>query len=393
MTVQKKGAYQSASLTCSCGECAKFVDWRPKSFVSLLGEIRLSRTYYYCSACGKSQMPWDRALGLSARHVTPGVEELAALAGTVANFELAAERVLLRMGAIRLSESTVERVTEDAGRRLGEQLAAKQTLGPQEHWPWQRDAQGKRCAYLSIDHTGVPQQAAGGGKAEGRMAAVAMVFNARSEFEEQPPKDPHQVRYLAGFHDLDELGLQWRRQAAQVGWDEAEQQLALTDGAPCLEAFVQKNAPLAVLILDFYHASEHVAELARALHPRDEEAFKKLHGAWCHQMKHEGGAALLTAWQGLDQSGWSDVQRECYRQQSQYVEKNTHRMDYPTYVARGWTIGSGSVEAACKLVISQRLKGSGMRWREPGSDGVCHLRALLLSQPGQWEAFWHSAAA
>ena len=276
---------------------------------------------------------------------------------------------------------------------LGEQLAAKQTFGPQEHWPWQRDAQGRRCAYLSIDHTGVPQQAAGGGKAEARMAAVAMVFNARSEFEEQPPKDPHQVRYLAGFHDLDELGLQWRRQAAQVGWDEAEQQLALTDGAPCLEAFVQKNAPLAVLILDFYHASEHVAELARALHPRDEEAFKKLHYAWCHRMKHEGGAALLTAWQALDQSGWSDVQRECYRQQSQYVEKNAHRMDYPTYLARGWMIGSGPVEAACKLVIGQRLKGSGMRWREPGSDGVCHLRALLLSQPGQWEAFWHSAAA
>ena len=61
------------------------------------------------------------------------------------------------------------------------------------------------------------------------MAAVAMVFNARSEFEEQPPKDPHQVRYLAGFYDLDELGLHWRRQAAQVGWDEAERQIALTD--------------------------------------------------------------------------------------------------------------------------------------------------------------------
>src|SRR3990172_7162712 len=140
------------------------------------------------------------------------------------------------MSGIRLAESTVLRVTEEAGQRLGAKLAEKQTLGPQERWLWQRDAEGRRCAYMAVDHTSVPQQAAGGGPAESRMAAVAMVFNARSPFEEQPGKDPHQVRYLAGFHDLDELGLQWRRQAAQVGWEHAERQAGLNDGAPCLEA-------------------------------------------------------------------------------------------------------------------------------------------------------------
>jgi hypothetical protein len=393
MSVQKKGAYQGASLACSCGGSAKFIDWRPKSFVSLVGEVNLSRTYYYCSACGVSQLLWDTKLGLTKRRITPGAAELTTMAGTLSSFGLAAERSLTRMSGIQLSESTVQRVTEDAGQRLGEQLAAKQTFGPAEHWPWQRDADDKRCAYLSIDHTGVPQQARGGGKMEGRMAAVAMVFNARSEFETQPPKDPHQVRYLAGFHDLDELGLQWRRQAAQVGWDEADQQLALTDGAPCLEHFIEKNAPLAVCILDFYHVSEHIAELVRALHPNDEAAFEKRQGDWCHQLKHSGGSALLATWAALDQSGWNDTQRESYRLQEQYLRNNVHRTDYPTYLTHGWMIGSGSVEAACKLVVGQRLKGTGMRWREPGSDAVCHLRALFLGQPGQWEEFWYANAA
>lgn len=358
----------------------------------MLGDIRLSRTYYYCCQCGASQQPWDERLGLTQRHVTPGTEELASLAGTLSSFGLAAERTLVRMSGIRLAESTVLRVTEEAGGRLGAKLAEKQTFGPQEDWLWQRDAEGRRCAYLAVDHTGVPQQAAGGGKAESRMAAVAMVFNARSPFEKQPPQDPHQVRYLAGFHDLDALGLQWRRQAAQVGWDHAERQIALTDGAPCLERFIEKNAPLAVRILDFYHASEHVAELARALHPGDEDAFAKRQHHWCHQLEHEGGAALVATWESLDQSDWNDAQRECYRQQAQYVRNNVHRMDYPTYLARGWMIGSGPVEAACKLVVGGRLKGSGMRWREPGSDSLCHLRALFLSQPGQWEAFWYQTA-
>jgi hypothetical protein len=355
--------------------------------------IDVSRPYYYCSGCHSGQVPWDEKLGLTSRRVTPAAAELATMAGLLAGFEEAAKRVLERMSGIRISESTAQRVTEDAGQRLGEKLAAGETWGPQEHWQWQRDAEGKRCAYLGVDHTGVPQQALGGGKAEGRMAAVAMVFNARSEFEIQPPKDPHQVRYLGGFYDLDELGLQWRRQAGQVGWDEAEVQIALTDGAPCLETFIQKNAPLAMPILDFYHASEHVAALARALHPGDEEAFEKLRLEWCHHLKHEGGAAFLAVWKALDKSNWTDAQRECYRQQEQYVANNVHRMDYPTYIARGWRIGSGPVEAACKLVVGQRLKGTGMRWRERGSNNVCHLRALFLSQPGQWEAFWYGTAA
>jgi hypothetical protein len=40
-----------------------------------------------------------------------------------------------------------------------------------------------------------------------------------------------------------------------------------------------------------------------------------------------------------------------------YIRKNVHRMDYPTYLRRGWQIGSGAVESACKMVINQRLKG------------------------------------
>jgi hypothetical protein len=358
-----------------------------------MGDIRLSRTYYYCCHCGASQQPWDEKLGLGQRHITPGTEELASLCGTLSSFGLAAERALIRMSGIRLSESTVLRITEEAGERLGAMLAKRKTFGPQERWLWQRDAEGRRCAYAAIDHTGVPQQAPGGGQAEARMAAVAMVFNAHSPFEEQPPKDPHQVRYLAGFYDLDELGRQWRRQAAQVGWDHAERQIALTDGAPCLESFIEKNAPLAVRILDFYHASQHVAELARALVPGDEDAFAQLQRQWCHQLKHEGGRALLASWESLDQSGWSPAQKECYRLQAGYLQNNVHRMDYPTYLARGWMIGSGPVEAACKLVIGARLKGSGMRWRNTGSDSLCHLRALFLSQPGQWESFWYQTAA
>jgi len=52
-------------------------------------------------------------------------------------------------------------------------------------------------------------------------------------------------------------------------------------------------------------------------------------------------------------------------------------------------MGSGPVESACKRVVGQRLNGAGMRWGEAGADAVCRLRALFLSEPGPWEAFWN----
>jgi hypothetical protein len=62
-------------------------------------------------------------------------------------------------------------------------------------------------------------------------------------------------------------------------------------------------------------------------------------------------------------------------------------MDYRHYRAQGWCIGSGVVEAGCKRVIGQRLKQSGMFWREEGATAVASLRGALLSAGG-WDYLW-----
>jgi hypothetical protein len=76
-----------------------------------------------------------------------------------------------------------------------------------------------------------------------------------------------------------------------------------------------------------------------------------------------------------------------------YFGNQVDRMDYPTYEANGWYIGSGAVESACKTVVGQRLKGSGMRWSEDGAHALCHVRALYRSEHSQWTDFWRRATA
>jgi hypothetical protein len=347
------------------------------------------RAYYLCPACRAGHVPVDAALGFSGRRLTPGAEEVATLAGTTNSFADAAEKFLPKMSGLRLSESTVERATEDAGARLGGLWAGGQTLGADADWRWNRDAAGRTVAYVSIDATGVGIQGEHGAKAEGRMAWVGKVFNPRPECAAAAAK-PHSpsARYQAGLTGLEELGARLRRQAAQVGMDRAERWVALTDGGNGLDDFMDKNFPRAVRVLDFYHAAEHLGDLAKAYTGGDATAAESLSEPWSHQMKHEGGGAVLATLEALDLGGRSPAAREAHRLVSGYVRNNLHRMDYPRYRREGWQIGSGHIEAACKTVVNQRLKQSGMRWGGGGADALCHLRALYEGETSQWDAFW-----
>jgi len=323
---------------------------------------------------------------LTASDLTPAAEELVSLAGTLTSFAEAAQKVLPRMAGLRLAESTAERTTEAAGQRLRRQRVAGQTFGTARDWPWPKDARGRRCAYVSVDATGVGMQGDKGAAREGRMAYVGLIYCPGDAGE------PAHERVLAGLYELAELGQQMRRQGAQVGMDRADVWLALTDGGAGLEEFLSVHFPRVECVLDFYHAAEHLNDLAKAFYPGDAEKAGEVAGDWCHTLKHEGGVALLRRLEELDLRGRTVSAREAYRQEVGYVRNQVHRMDYPRYVADGWLIGSGHVESACKGVVGQRLKGTGMRWSEEGADAVCHLRALFKSEKGQWEAFWGNAA-
>jgi hypothetical protein len=298
------------------------------------------------------------------------------------------------MAGIRLSESTVERTTEEVGARLAGLLAEGTTVGPDVTWLFNRDAKGRGVAYVTIDATGTRQQAKGGKAAEGRMAYVAAVYNPLPVPGLVPTKHGQkqvQARYVSGLYELPQMGPLLRRQAAAVGMEQAEVWVALSDGGAGLEEFLRQNfnRPDLVVILDFWHAASYLGDLARALWPADEEKAVGQAGRWCRLLKEEGGALTLAA---LENEAWPAKKPAALREQletvKRYFEANLHRMDYPEYQREGWQIGSGVVESACKSVVGQRLKGPGMRWGEEGAHAVCHVRALYRSEKGQWEEFW-----
>jgi hypothetical protein len=69
-----------------------------------------------------------------------------------------------------------------------------------------------------------------------------------------------------------------------------------------------------------------------------------------------------------------------------YFLRNVERMQYGTFRAKGYFIGSGVVEAGCKAVIGARCKQSGMHWSKPGAQNILALRCIHSSN--QLEEFW-----
>jgi hypothetical protein len=378
-----------------CRESARFVGYRPKSVLSLVGRFTLERAYYHCRACGAGTVPWDETLGLSRAAQTPGVSEVICVTGAVDSFGEGAKIVIKKLSGLRVSESTVQRTNEAVGLDIGTRLAAGETFGAAEAWAWHKDAAGKTCAYVSLDLTGLGMQGPCGAVAEGRMTAVAMVYNPVPEDSAQwagPRKRAprFQARYVASLEGQASLGEPLRRQAAQVGMDGAQRWIALSDAGAGVEDWLRVNfGRVDAVILDFYHVTEHLGDLARALYPHDEATRKQWYEPLCHRLKHEGGEVVLAALRALPPDSRESV-RKVHGEVVGYFENHVHRMDYPSYRAKGWAIGSGPVEAACKTVIGKRMKGGGMRWGEYGADTMSHLRALFCSGEEQWNAYWYS---
>lgn len=240
------------------------------------------------------------------------MERLATLCGAVADsFEKGTE-LLQEAAGVVLSESTVQRTTEATGERIAQHLHRGRTFGGKVAWDWFRDACGRTVGDIEIDATGVRQQGPNGERADGRMAYVGMIFNplpdAERVFEGLPkPGTPMRARYTSGLYPSAEMGPLLRRQGAQVGLDRAAVWVAITDGGAGLEDFVRLNFPrVDAVILDFYHAAEHLAKLAAALFPTDEVAAQEQTKEWSRLLRDEGGEvliAVLEAWEWPSRKG------------------------------------------------------------------------------------------
>lgn len=168
--------------------------------------------------------------------------------------------------------------------------------------------------------------------------------------------------------------------------------IGLADGAKDNWTFLEPYASR--LLLDFYHAREYIGKAATALFgpdkTRDKENWEE---QFSHDLKHQAGTAqrLIDELERqrtlLDKKKKFIERDEELRQVITYYRNHQGKMDYARHLDENLPIGSGVTEAACKVLIKERMCISGSRWKDDGASCVLALRALKLTQ-GRWEQFW-----
>jgi hypothetical protein len=367
---QGRNGYQGPCVACTCGGWMRFVGHRPRAIHTLFGWITVQRAYYSCPRCGRSKVPYDEASGLGSEQLSPALAKVCCLLAVDDSFGEVSKKVGCLYGE-EVSDTTVERLVHQVGsvsvRQQEEDLACFQA----ERAIPVSQVQPQRL-YVSVDGTTVHEY---NGWHEAKTGCIYW-------YDER--LDQHKC-YVGRFCNSQEFGWHMWLAGCRCGLREALEVVYLGDGAGWVRSEHERHFHRAVFIIDWYHASEHVWDCGKVLFREGTEATDR----WVHQrlsLLWEGQTRLLLEDLRQQYSRHRGGKREALDDLCRYISANEEQMRYDVFRAKGYDIGSGAVEGACKHVVGKRLKQSGMIWTRAGSSATLALRICWLNR--QWESFW-----
>jgi len=183
--------------------------------------------------------------------------------------------------------------------------------------------------------------------------------------------------------DAMELGRRLHHEALRGGLARARHVLVAGDGAPWIWNVAQDRWAKATQVLDFYHATQHLWELGRALHGQEEAAVAGWVEPRRHKLRHGQEKRVLKEIAVLAPSRGQDA--DVIRREQNYFAGHAARMNYQRLARKGWPIGTGSVESACRQKQC-RFKRAGQFWTPLG---MRHLGALSEARHNHhWDELW-----
>jgi hypothetical protein len=356
---------------------------RAKDIQTLFGSIVVRRNYFYQPATHTGRCPLDQALGL-IHSFSPALVRLAARAAAKEGYESASQDLLAQAG-VALEGRQIQRLVNLIAPAVATQLEKGAATG----------AEAIPILYAEVDGTGVPmvaEELAGrpgkqeDGSARTREAKLGAIFTqTQTDAEGLPVRDHASTTYVGSFEAAPDFGSRILAEARRRGLGRALQVVLIGDGAAWIWELARVNFPRAILILDLYHALEHLHELCEGLYGVDHPWAARMAQTWTAMLKNDQVSEVIAAarrrLQDLGPSAPDTLEK-----QVAYFEHHQDKMRYQTYREQGLFYGSGVIEAGCKSVIGQRLKESGMFWTEAGATSVLNLRLALKSN--RWDECW-----
>lgn len=377
-----------------------------ETYLTTAGEVTVGRHLYRpAGRNAKSLCPLEVRVGIVDGYWTPG----AARQGAFVMAQLTpsdAEALLAELGAMTPSRSSLDRLPRELSARWEAKREAWEiALRAQETVP-----DVTMSVALSVDGVMVAMKA----KAVQRMAKQAEAGKHASG----PAGYQEAGCGTVSLYDAEGERLQTMRSArmpeskkatvqAQLQGELAAlvalrpdlRRVHLADGAEGnwkLLAEVERVLGLSpetrLEIVDFYHACDHLHDGCDAIWgestPRSQAEFVRLKTL----LKEEDGGADRVIRTFKHHASRSTGHRQTrIRAELTYFRNQRSRMNYPAYLRQHLPIASGVIEAACKTLVTQRMKCSGMAWSPAGGQAILTLRSLI--QSARWSRAWNLLAA
>ena len=365
-----------------CGRWLKRQDVCRRTLETMIGEITIRRPYFYCSVCRHGFYPLDEALGLSSRRKQYDVQEAAADLAKEVPYEKASQ-LFTKLSGVSMSDHVMHEIANAAGDDLSvldvsptrDEIAARiQEVSVGKKW--------RPIMVLAIDGADVatrPESAKGSGR--GRKKHRAKRARWKGEWREAKGfriylVDDGRIVHLLSWHQVQnqaELAASLK-QVKETGLiDESLVRLCVIgDGAQWIWNQVKELFPTVREILDFYHCSGYIHDVASNQYMYD--PLKALEWVEATMARLFCGEADRVIW-GLERMKPRDtpsrqVIDRCYR----YLKKHLERIDYGSHRKGGYPIGSGGIESAHRFICHVRLKRSGAWWYVENSNRMLALR-------------------
>jgi hypothetical protein len=345
---------------------------------TLFGQIEIRRNYYYHATEHRGRFPLDEAIGLIDGY-TPAVACLIGRCAAEQSFQQA-EASFFAYTGLKVEARQFPRMAEYLGplaeRFLRADLCSQEPCPPR--------------VYVATDGTGAPLrkrelQGRKGrqpdGSAKTHEIKVAAIFTQHPVADQKPWRDLDSTTYVATTERSQPFGEMVRAEFRRRFPCPPQEVVYLGDGAAWNWELQRVFFPRSIGIVDFYHAAEHVGEVVDLIEERHSPAGTKRRKRWVKLLFRGRLDTFLKEARAALPNPCSEQAEKALN----YFQKNRQRMQYGEFRARGCFIGSGVVEAACKTVVAQRFKGSGMHWSQRGLSNILPLRTALRS--GRFEEF------
>jgi hypothetical protein len=376
--------YPEHIIQCRCGGEAKYLYRRTGTQRTMLGVVRYRRAYYTCQECGQGTYPLDEKLGLRPNAMSAEMERLAGMMGVERPFEQGS-RLFEELTLVSLSDHSLDK----AAQAYGEEQMKRESEWESEAYDMdvllehKRTVKPPRRLYGSIDGGRVHIRGESVRDAIWRELKAGVWFVTRA----QPPTRPDgewsiradNIHYYADICDAATFSRLVWSSGVQHHAQLAEELIILGDGARWIWELIAEHFPHAIQIVDWFHACEYLEPVAHVA-VKDPEQRER----WVEQTKTalwngDLDAVIAACQEHVNPNRQDDPAQKAVT----YYTNNRQRMDYPSYRANGYHIGSGTIESGIKQIGTQRMKVAGASWNLESARKVSKARAAYLSD--QWD--------